>query len=408
MPDRTPQDNQNNGRNKYIPQFISNAPWYQSESLDPETLAQQKSRSGEQQANEADEDYLKHQRLNPNEGKRNFSIAQRGQGIQDSYKEVVDIKLISDQRQKHKPLSSVRNSNKRKLLAFKNRNQIKCSNCGSFTHKRAECLEKPRKVTVQYRDEAEQEILEQNNTKKIKVRDEQALKNYDAKRDNYYGFTEEEWVKSVEQTRAAKKRKEEEEAKRKETVKGCGRLGDGEEESDEEDDEEQELAELGLIGDTKTINTIKQDSVKAPGEKTIRLLEDRASYLESVTAKEQHEEDNDEEFVRKLTYNPKTRSIIDPNMGEFNEKNLFVRHLDGEAAEYELMKQFAWNAKRKISETNKEPDNVLSMLEHHPEASPTAMMLEVKKKKEEQKQKKLEKKKALLAKYGVVSEVKEV
>ncbi|GMM32911.1 mRNA splicing protein [Saccharomycopsis crataegensis] len=381
-----------NTKNKYIPEFIASAPWYQTENLSIDKVpvsSRDKSNNRDEQDKDDDKDYLAHQRKNRNEKPKNFSIASRGEGINDSHTRISDKNVLMAKRSNDHENSEVKKK-KKKLLMFKNNKKIKCSNCGSMSHKKSDCLERQRKVSFKYREDSSTNTAPQDT---IEVRDEEVLNNYDAKRDNYYGYDVKDWDNNIQRYRDAEKEK-------------ALKQGEAKEMNSEEEEEALELAELGLLGDEKPQNTMKQKGQKAPGEKIIRLLEDRAGYLESVTAQEQVEDEGEDTNVvkgriKKLTYNPKTRSIIDPSAGEYNERNLFVRHFDGEAVEYEKMKQFAWNARQTAKPSNEDEQQMLKhLLENHPEATPTATALLVKKKKEEIMAKNSENKKALLDKYG--------
>lgn len=384
--------------NQYIPNFIATAPWYQTKDLNIEQqLEQEKSFRSRDDSKKIDID-LRHQRKDRNEKSKNFSIAQKGQGIQDLYREVreeTDLQQkVNGKKRTLEDYYEASVKSKNKALKFKTLKMFKCSNCGSTKHNKADCLEKQKKVRIQYRSDKEiAKQIDENLKQKIVVRDEESLVNdYDAKRDNYYGYDDKEWEKQIKLKVQKNKDKE---------ARNAENTGNAEEKNDEIDEDElMEMQELGILGSDKQDKLKTNNKNKIQGEKTIRLLEDRAKYLESVTAQEQNDDDDDdEEFVKKLTYNPKTRSFLDPKLGEFNEKNLFVRNLDGEAKEFEKLKQFSWNYKKNESNNDEDEEDEEAKRENNMmnrlASSPTAMMLELKKKKE----KTMAKRKQFLSKY---------
>ncbi|ODV62441.1 mRNA splicing protein SLU7 ASCRUDRAFT_79959 [Ascoidea rubescens DSM 1968] len=445
--------NQSGGRNQYIPKFISVAPWYKesnnendNDTIDEDNYS--KNLGGDDDdGNKEKKDYLAHQRNDPTLKPKNFAISKHGFGINDLFEEIVDENIVefdkNRNKNKNKRNSKTEKFNKNKRnKRFNSKNGVYCTNCGSVNHIKKDCLERPNKININFREKEKEE--EDNdaddlifnttnhnipNNKKprkekkniIRIRKEEAdnynsnkKDNYDSRRDRWYGYDISNWESEL-------KTWEENDIKKKEKLKleEIDRLirsiekYDGEPNDDSfientelyfnsSSDEEIELQELGLLeNDFKS----KIDSEKASGEKIIRILEDKASYLYGVNSKPQKYNENED---IELSYNPKTRSIRDVNTGYINNNNLFVRHLNGEAAEYEKLKTFAWDSNKRamnqmlqmtqLSETE-EPQNgsgsnsnsnsiegeAVSKLDptNHPEASPTAFIVEMKKKKEE-------------------------
>ena len=141
-----PSESQNNGRNEYIPSFISKAPFY---------------------ATGTDEDYLEHQRL------------------QSLPTDTLDKAKWYSRGQKAAP------------AATKFRKGA-CENCGAMTHKTKECLSRPRKQGAKWtgRDIQADEVVED-----VKL-------GWDAKRDRWNGYDAREYsavVAEYEELEAAKK-----------------------------------------------------------------------------------------------------------------------------------------------------------------------------------------------------------
>ncbi|CCA72024.1 related to step II splicing factor SLU7 [Serendipita indica DSM 11827] len=170
-----------------------------------------------------------------------------------------------------------------------------CENCGAMTHKRADCMERPRKKGAKFtgKDIAADEIIQD-----IQV-------GYDAKRDRWNGYDPSEHKKVYEEyaaLEAARQKKREEEIDNQTTtdlaaVKKLAKAGGGEKDpdfgsSDEDDADEDKYADaadaVGQKLDTKTRITVRN----------LRIREDTAKYLINL--------DPDSAY-----YDPKTRSMRD-------------------------------------------------------------------------------------------------
>jgi pre-mRNA-processing factor SLU7 len=183
--------------------------------------------------------------------------------------------------------------------SFKRRvKKAKCTNCGAMDHTKKDCIEKPQRKRVN--------IFGGDNVGKGK-RNENL--DYDGKRDRWYGYDTNEYDDYV---------KKWEEKQRDEVV------GD----RDFDTDEEIELRELGLWEDG-----LKRDLFQSgSGEKIVRLREDKAVYLKDL--------ENET-----ITYDPKSRMVRDDTTGYKDGDDMFVKHLTGEAKEFEAAKKFAWDDK---------------------------------------------------------------
>lgn len=172
-----------------------------------------------------------------------------------------------------------------------------CENCGAMTHKKQDCLERPRRRGAKFtnKDIAPDEIIQDVST------------GYDAKRDRWNGYDPGEHKKVYDEyaaiESARQKRREEEIDKQTTTdlaaVRKVAKAGKGEEKKDddfgsseEEDDDQDKYAEsadaVGQKLDTKTRITVRN----------LRIREDTAKYLINLDPSSAY-------------YDPKTRSMRD-------------------------------------------------------------------------------------------------
>ncbi|KAH3684849.1 hypothetical protein WICPIJ_004202 [Wickerhamomyces pijperi] len=139
---------------------------------------------------------------------------------------------------------------------------------------------------------------------------------YDMKRDRWYGYNSELYITSQKESSTGS-----EEKKEAETVTM-------------DLDEEIELKELGLWDLYRTNPSIfSKDQTKL-----VRLREDKAVYLKNIS------DSND------ITYDPKSRTDRSDSVGYFNDRNLFTRHLTGDAKKYQQSNVFAWDDNKRTSE----------------------------------------------------------
>jgi pre-mRNA-processing factor SLU7 len=171
-----------------------------------------------------------------------------------------------------------------------------CENCGAMTHKKQDCLERPRKKGAKYsgRNIAADELIQE------------VAPGYAAKRDRWNGYDAADFTRVYEEYEAmdaARQRAREEEIDKQTTtdlaaVRKVAKAGkaegkDGDDEfgsSDDEDEDEDKYADaadaVGQKLDTKTRITVRN----------LRIREDTAKYLINL--------DPDSAY-----YDPKTRSM---------------------------------------------------------------------------------------------------
>ncbi|XP_059473128.1 pre-mRNA-splicing factor Slu7 [Neocloeon triangulifer] len=256
--------------NPHIPQYISSAPWYYG-TKGPT---------------------LKHQR--PQEDKeKQFSR------LDEWYKRGVDKSHVATKFRKGA-----------------------CENCGALTHKRRDCMERPRKIGAKYTglaiapDEFSQPNL---------------AVDYDGKRDRWNGYDPAEHKTIVEEFQKV------EEAKRKlkaEKLKADGdedKEGEGDDADDDEEDEDKYADDFDMPG-------TKVDSKQRITVRNLRIREDTAKYLRNLDPNSAY-------------YDPKTRSMRDnPNEKEQEEvdEDEFVGEnavrFSGDTRGHAKAQIFAWDA----------------------------------------------------------------
>merc|ERR1712029_982448 len=254
--------------NPHIPQYISDAPWY----LDPKGPT------------------LTHQRQQEEKIKK-FS------GITEWYNRGVDSSKTATRYRKGA-----------------------CENCGAITHKKKDCLERPRKVGAKYTganfapDEHVQPKL---------------APSYDGERDRWNGYDAEEYREVVENhKKLAEARKEVKKNMAKE--KAPDQEDDGESSSDEEDEDK-------YVDDMEMVGT-KHDAAERYTVRNLRIREDTAKYLRNLDPNSAY-------------YDPKTRAMRKnpyEDLGKGDEEvdyagDNFVR-VTCDTVEHAKAQLFAWEA----------------------------------------------------------------
>ncbi|KAF9010519.1 pre-mRNA-splicing factor SLU7 [Cyathus striatus] len=253
-----------------------------------------------------------------------------------------------------------------------------CENCGSMTHKKKDCLERPRKKGAKFTNK---DIQADDVEQDVAV-------GYDAKRDRWNGYDATEHQKIYEEyaaIEAARQKLREEEIDNQTTtdlaaVRKVAKAGKTEGEKDpdfgsseDEDADEDKYADaadaVGQKMDTKTRITVRN----------LRIREDTAKYLINL--------DPDSAY-----YDPKTRSMRDAPIknvpaeeARFAGDNFF--RFSGEAPEVQQLQLFAWQAAARGNDVHLNANPTQGELLHH----------EFKQKKEELKD---STKSSILAKYG--------
>ncbi|XP_023337421.1 pre-mRNA-splicing factor SLU7-like [Eurytemora carolleeae] len=259
--------------NPHIPQYISDAPWY----LDPKGPT------------------LNHQRTQEEKVKV-YS------GITEWYHRGVDTSKTATRYRKGA-----------------------CENCGAVTHKKKDCLERPRKVGARFTganfapDEFQQPTLDQT---------------FDAKRDRWNGFNNLDYQDVMVEYKKLEDAKKELKKEKLSKPKPNPEEDDGDKSSEEEDDEDKYVDDMDMVG-------TKVDASERYTVRNLRIREDVAKYLRNLDPNSAH-------------YDPKTRSMR-KNPYEGTGKAMdevdyagdnFVR-ISGDTVNHAKSTMFAWEAARK-------------------------------------------------------------
>ncbi|KAI8421454.1 hypothetical protein MSG28_009510 [Choristoneura fumiferana] len=189
-----------------------------------------------------------------------------------------------------------------------------CENCGAMTHKKKDCLDRPRKIGAKYTnagiaaDEFAQPELNLS---------------YDGKRDRWNGYDPAEHKAIIEEYQKIEEAKRELRAKKLEQDPTAM-----EDEDNAEEDEDKYVDEVDMPG-------TKVDSKQRITVRNLRIREDTAKYLRNLDPNSAY-------------YDPKTRSMRDnpdPNAAEsdYTGEN-FVR-FTGDTRSHAAAQLFAWEAR---------------------------------------------------------------
>ncbi|KAH7913672.1 Pre-mRNA splicing Prp18-interacting factor-domain-containing protein, partial [Hygrophoropsis aurantiaca] len=232
-----------------------------------------------------------------------------------------------------------------------------CENCGAMTHKKQDCLERPRKKGAKFtnKDIQADEIIQEVAT------------GYDAKRDRWNGYDTGEHKRLYQEYEAienARQKLREEEIDNQTTtdlaaVRKVAKAGKAEGKevdpdfgsSDEEDADDDKYADaadaVGQKLDTKTRITVRN----------LRIREDTAKYLINLDPESAY-------------YDPKTRSMRDAPLrdvpaeeAKFAGDNFF--RFSGEAPEVQKLQLFAWQASSRGNDVHLNANPTQGQLLHH-------------------------------------------
>lgn len=187
-----------------------------------------------------------------------------------------------------------------------------CENCGALTHKKKDCLERPRKIGAKYTnvgiapDEFAQPDLNLS---------------YDGKRDRWNGYDASDHKAIIEEYQKI------EEAKRELRAKKLEQDPTAVDEDDAEEDEDKYVDEVDMPG-------TKVDSKQRITVRNLRIREDTAKYLRNLDPNSAY-------------YDPKTRSMRDNPNPSASESDYagenFVR-FTGDTQRHAVAQMFAWEA----------------------------------------------------------------
>uniref|UniRef100_A0A671R6D6 Pre-mRNA-splicing factor SLU7 n=1 Tax=Sinocyclocheilus anshuiensis TaxID=1608454 RepID=A0A671R6D6_9TELE len=268
--------------NPHIPQYISSVPWYIDPSKRPT---------------------LRHQRPQE-ENQKQFAP------IGDWYKRGVQ-EVISTKFRKGA-----------------------CENCGAMTHKKKDCLERPRKVGAKYSGSG----MAPDEHQQI-----QLSMDYDGKRDRWNGYNPDEHMRIVEEYAKVDLAKRTLKAQKLQEELASGKLMDQADHSSEDEDDDKYVDDFDMPGQNF-------DSKRRITVRNLRIREDIAKYLRNLDPNSAY-------------YDPKTRAMREnpySNTGKNPEEvgyagDNFVRY-SGDTISMAQTQLFAWEAYEKGSEVHLQAD----------------------------------------------------
>lgn len=169
-----------------------------------------------------------------------------------------------------------------------------CENCGALTHKKKDCMERPRKVLAKYTgaEIAPDEFIQPD----LKL-------DFDGKRDRWNGYNPSEHLGIIEEFDKVEDAKRQLKAQRLNT----GDEDDGGEE-EIDGDEDKYVDEVDMPG-------TKVDSKQRITVRNLRIREDTAKYLRNLDPNSAY-------------YDPKTRSMREnPYKGIFRYRSMFKKYI---------------------------------------------------------------------------------
>lgn len=301
--------------NPHIPQYISSVPWYIDPSKRPT---------------------LKHQRPQPEKQKQYSSSG-------DWYKRGVKEHSIATRYRKGA-----------------------CENCGALTHKKKDCMERPRKVGAKYTG---MNIAPDEHVQP------QLMFDYDGKRDRWNGYNPEEHMKIVEEYAKVDLAKRTLKAQKLQEELASGKLEQVERDHNSEDEDEDKYADdIDMPGqnfDSKRRITVRNLRIREDIAKYLRNLDPNSAYYDPKT--------------RAMRENPYANTGKNPDEVGYAGDN-FVRYT-GDTISMAQTQLFAWEAYDKGSEV-------------HLQADPTKLELLYKSFKVKKEDFKAQQKESILEKYG--------
>mmetsp|Transcript_9833 Transcript_9833/g.14881 ORF Transcript_9833/g.14881 Transcript_9833/m.14881 type:complete len:546 (-) Transcript_9833:1474-3111(-) len=194
-----------------------------------------------------------------------------------------------------------------------------CENCGAMTHKKKDCVERPRKFGAKFTED--------------NIQPDEVISNveldYAGKHDRWNGYDPSQHFKLMEtyQKIEEKRQKEKEKALLERKADDTKKDNEKDDDDDDDDDEFKDAHEVqtGQKFDVKTRTTIRN----------LRIREDTAKYLWNLD-------------VNSAYYDPKTRSMRGNPLPNVDPKDLvyagdnYVR-MNGDALKFKEIERFAWD-----------------------------------------------------------------
>ncbi|XP_031175529.1 pre-mRNA-splicing factor SLU7 [Sander lucioperca] len=210
-----------------------------------------------------------------------------------------------------------------------------CENCGAMTHKKKDCLERPRKVGARYTgtsiapDEHSQLQLDLD---------------YDGKRDRWNGYDPEDHQRIVEEYAKVDLAKRTLKAHKLQDELASGKLDHAEREHDSEDEDEDKYADdIDMPGqnfDSKRRITVRNLRIREDTAKYLRNLDPNSAYYDPKT--------------RAMRENPYSNTGMNPDEVGYAGDN-FARY-SGATVTMAQTQLFAWEAYERGSEVHLQAD----------------------------------------------------
>eukprot|EP00730_Choanoeca_flexa_P015320 TRINITY_DN7013_c0_g1_i3.p1 TRINITY_DN7013_c0_g1~~TRINITY_DN7013_c0_g1_i3.p1 ORF type:complete len:573 (+),score=178.86 TRINITY_DN7013_c0_g1_i3:58-1776(+) len=243
-----------------------------------------------------------------------------------------------------------------------------CENCGSMTHKRADCLERPRKLGARYTGK---------NIAADEYIPEELSQTYDGKRDrwqDYDGSDYQQVLREHELIEAEKRKQKLEQLKqqakeaKEAKLKSAEETGEdkadkpkvdpgADEASDDSDDEDDKNEDDHRYSESADMAGSKVDMNNRMTVRNLRIREDTAKYLLNLDVNSAH-------------YDPKSRAMrANPLKGSSKQKTStfagenFVRYT-GEVTDIAERQLFAWDASGKGVDVHLQADPTKAELLH--------------------------------------------
>lgn len=270
--------------NPHIPQYISSVPWYIDPSKRPT---------------------LKHQRPQ-SENESQYSA------IGEWYKRGVQENAVATKFRKGA-----------------------CENCGAITHKKKDCLERPRKVGAKFTGTG----IAPDEHSQV-----QLSLDYDGKRDRWNGYDPEEHQRIVEEYAKVDLAKRTLKAQKLQDELASGKLDPTEREHNSEDEDEDKYADdIDMPGqnfDSKRRITVRNLRIREDTAKYLRNLDPNSAYYDPKT--------------RAMRENPYSNTGMNPDEVGYAGDN-FARY-SGDTITMAQTQLFAWEAYERGSEVHLQAD----------------------------------------------------
>ncbi|TNN62257.1 Pre-mRNA-splicing factor SLU7 [Liparis tanakae] len=209
-----------------------------------------------------------------------------------------------------------------------------CENCGAITHKKKDCLERPRKVGARYTG---------NSIAPDEHSQVQLDLDYDGKRDRWNGYNPEEHHRIVEEYAKVDVAKRTLKAQKLQDELASGKLDQEREHDSEDEDEDKYADDIDMPGQNF-------DSKRRITVRNLRIREDTAKYLRNLDPDSAYYDPK----TRAMRENPYSNTGMNPDEVGYAGDN-FARY-SGATINMAQTQLFAWEAYERGSEVHLQAD----------------------------------------------------